>query len=95
MVTPLGTATSATSFHLTPTITSFSPSTAAIGASVTITGSGLGAAKKVTIGGKKSTITSDSPTQIVATVGARTVSGSIVVTTKYGTALGSAPLAIG
>ena len=95
VVTPLGTATSATSFHLTPTITSFSPSTAAIGASVTITGSGLGAAKKVTIAGKKSTITSDSPTQIVATVGARTVSGSIVVTTKYGIALGSAPLAIG
>ena len=37
-------------------------------------------------GGKKAVITSDSATEIDVRLGARAVSGSVSITTKYGTA---------
>ena len=68
VVTPLGTATSPAIFHLSPQIASFAPGTAPRGATVTVTGSGLAAARKVTVGGKRATVVSDTATQIVLTV---------------------------
>jgi hypothetical protein len=55
-----------------------------VGATLTIQGSGLGSAKKVLVGGKKAVVTSDTPTQIVVTVPKKATSGSVVVTSKYG-----------
>ncbi|HEY4927705.1 MAG TPA: IPT/TIG domain-containing protein [Acidimicrobiales bacterium] len=80
-----GTATSAKSFSVVPSITSFSPTTVSIGGTLTISGSGLGSAKKVLVGGKKAVITSDTVTQIVVTVPAKSVSGSVAVSMKHGT----------
>jgi serine protease len=94
VVTPYGTATSTTTFSLAPTITSFAPSSSAVGGSVTIDGSGLGSARRVTVGGRKALVTSDTATQIVVTVPARATSGPIVVTTRYGTATSGSDLAI-
>jgi serine protease len=84
--TTFGDVTSTTAFHVAPSITSFAPTVTTRGATLAITGSGLSAAKKVVVGGKKAVITSDSATQIDVTVGPKAVSGSVSVTTKYGTA---------
>jgi len=94
VVTPLGTAGSAAVFHLAPSITAFSPGSAPRGGTVTITGSGLGAVKKVTVGGKRAPIVSESATQIVVTVPARASTGPIAVTSKYGTATGATVLTV-
>ncbi len=85
--TPGGTATSATSFTFipAPAISSFSPSNGTTGKSVTITGTNLGNASAVTIGGTATTITADSATSLTVTVGSG-ASGAIVVTTPGGTA---------
>jgi len=87
VVTSFGTATSATTFHVAPTASSLSSGTVARGGSLTISGSGLGSLKKVTVGGKKAVITSAGPTQVTVTVSSRAVlgSGSVTVTSKYGT----------
>ncbi len=92
VVTTLGTATSPKAFHVAPTVTSFSPTSGAKGSavSVTISGSGLAAAKKVLIGGKKALVTSDTATTIVATVSTKASSGVVSVSTKYGTAVAAA-----
>jgi serine protease len=79
-----GTASSAKSFSVVPSVTSFAPTTVSIGGTLTINGSGLGSAKKVLVGGKKAVITSDTVTQIVVTVPAKAVTGSVTVSTKYG-----------
>jgi serine protease len=84
--TTFGNVTSTTAFHVAPTITSFAPTVATRGGTLVLTGSGLGSAKKVLVGGKKAAIMSDTPTEIDVKVGARAVSGSVSVTTKYGTA---------
>ena len=94
VTTATGTATSAKLFHLAPSITSFAPNPVARGGTLTITGSGLGTAKKVIVGGKKATISSDTATQIVVTVPAKAVVGSVVVTSKYGTATSATVLTV-
>jgi len=92
VVTTLGTATSPTAFHVSPAIASFSPTSGAAGSAVvvTISGSGLAAAKKVMIGGKKAVISANSATSIVATVSTKATSGAVSVSTKYGTAVAAA-----
>jgi hypothetical protein len=94
VVSPLGTVSSTTVFTVVPSITSFSPASAPRGGTVTITGSGLGAAKKVSIGGKKAVVISDTPTAIVATVPARASTGSVVVVGKHGKAVSGTVLTV-
>jgi len=86
VTTPAGTASSTATFHVAPSITSFSPTTVSRGGTMAIFGFGLGSAKKVTVGGKKASVISDSAGQIVVTVPSKAASGSITVATKYGTA---------
>jgi serine protease len=69
-----------------PAITSVSPASGPRGSSVTVTGSGLDGARKVTVNGKKATISSDTATQVVVTVPPRATSGPIAVRTLAGTA---------
>jgi hypothetical protein len=80
VTTPGGSATSSDEFKVIPPpkITSFAPTTAKVGASVTINGTGLDAAT-VTIGTKPAALTENSATKIVATVAADSVSGSVEV----------------
>jgi len=86
VVTTFGTVSSKTAFHVAPSIASFAPTTTTRGGTLVITGSGLSSAKKVVVGGKKAVITSDSGTEIDVIVGPKAVSGSVSVTTKYGSA---------
>ena len=85
VVTTFGTVSSVAVFHVAPTITSFAPTAVARRGTLVITGSGLGSAKKVVVGGKKAVVTADSATQISVTVAPKAVAGSVSVTTKYGT----------
>ncbi|RZJ62207.1 MAG: hypothetical protein EOO45_22685, partial [Flavobacterium sp.] len=76
-----------------PTITSFTPSTyCAASGVVTITGTNLSAAT-LAIGGTPVTITTNTATQIVATVPAG-VTGTINITTPGGTVTSSAPFSV-
>src|SRR5204863_315903 len=68
-----------------PTIPSFSPSSGAIGASVTITGTAFTGATSVKFNGTTATFTVNSATQITATVPSGATSGTISVTTAGGT----------
>jgi large repetitive protein len=87
VVTPSGTLTALSNFSVTPTISSFSPTSGAVGTTVTITGTGLTKATKVTIGGKSASFTVNSSTQITATVPTDAATGKkISVTTAGGTA---------
>ena len=83
---PGGTATSAASFVVAPRITSFSPSTGAVGAGVTINGANLAAASSVTFNGAAAAITTNTQVKITATVPAGATTGRIAVTTAPGTA---------
>ena len=86
VTTPTGTASSTATFHVAPSIASFSPTTVSRGGTMAIFGFGLGSAKKVTVGGKKASVISDAAGQIVLTVPSKAASGSITVATNYGTA---------
>ena len=90
VTTPNGTADSATNYIVgvatTPTITSFSPNSGPVGTSVTITGTNLTGATSVKFNGTTATITSNTATQIVATVPSGATTGKITVTTASGTA---------
>src|SRR5882762_3277919 len=66
-----------------PTITSLSPSSGAVGATVTVAGSGFGSTQgtsTVKFNGTTATITSWSATSIVAKVPAGATTGNVVVT---------------
>lgn len=74
-----------------PTISSFSPTSGAINATVTISGANLGRVTTVTFNGVSAAFTVDSSTQITATVPNGATTGPIVVTASPG---GSATSAI-
>jgi uncharacterized repeat protein (TIGR03803 family) len=78
------TLTSTKNFNVTPTMTSFSPSSGAVGTLVTITGTGLKQTIKVTFSGKSASFTVVSDTEVTATVPTGATTGKIIVTTKGG-----------
>ena len=88
VTTPVGTGSSASSFTLTPSITSFTPTSGPVGTQVTITGANFTGASSVKFNGiSASTFTVDSGTQIRATVPAGSTTGKISMTTPTGTAI--------
>ena len=84
VTTSAGTATSAGSFAVLPSISSFSPSSGTIGSTVSIAGSGFFGATGVTLNGAAAAFTVTSPTAISMTVPALATSGVIAVTTPAG-----------
>ena len=70
-----------------PTITSFTPTCGAVGSTVTITGTNLSGATNVSFNGVNAAVTSNSATQIVATVPAGVSNGKISITNTGGTVL--------
>ena len=88
VTTPNGTVVSTTSFlvGVPPTITSFTPTTGAIGSTVVITGTNFTGATQVSFGGINAPVFSvNSATQITVVVPVGAVTGAISVTTPLGT----------
>jgi len=84
------TLTSNKRFSVTPTISGFSPPSGPVGTPVTITGTGLLQATKVTFNHVvATTFTVNSDTQVTATVPTGATTGKIAVTTTGGTATGA------
>jgi len=86
VTTPLGTATSVGNFNVLPKITSFTPTSGAVGAVVIISGTTFDGATEVSFNGVSAEFTADSGTQITAVVPAGATTGKITVTTLLGTA---------
>lgn len=86
---PGGTATSSTPFTVNPSITSFSPSSGAVGTPVTISGSGFTGITNVAFGGTPAVVSSSSDAQITTSVPAAASTGAITVTTPGGSAASS------
>ncbi len=87
VVLPTGTVKSNLTYRVTPQLLSFSPSSGAVGSSVTITGVSLTKTTKVTFGGVVAkTYTVNSDTQITATVPSGAKTGKMQITTTGGTA---------
>ena len=79
----------------TPTVTSFSPTSGAVGTSVTITGTNLTGAASVKFNGTAATsFTVNSSTQITTTVPSGATTGTISVTTPSGTGTSSTSFTI-
>lgn len=77
-----------------PVVSSLAPASGAVGAAVTIGGSGFTGAKSVKFDGKTALFTVVADTQIATTVPLGARSGPIAVTTKLGTALSSEPFLV-
>jgi len=84
VTTAAGTATSPTNFTVTPTIASFTPTSGAEGATVTINGQAFTDATNVAFNGTNASFTIVSNTQITATVPVGATTGTIQVTTPSG-----------
>jgi uncharacterized repeat protein (TIGR03803 family) len=94
VATPGRTLTSNKVFRVTPAILSFSPTSGRVGTAVTITGSGLTGATKVTFGGVNAVFTVKSASQITATVPTGAKTGKIAVTTAGGVATSAATFTV-
>jgi len=96
VVTPNGTATSATSFTVVPTpgISGITPSSGPVGASVAINGANFTGATAVRFNGVSAIFTVNSAAQITATVPAGAATGTLSVTTPGGTATSAATFTI-
>ncbi len=81
-------------FRITPTFKSFSPPSGPVGTLVTITGSGLTQASKVTFNGTAASFTVDSDSQITASVPGGATTGKIAVTTKGGSVSSTTKFAV-
>jgi uncharacterized repeat protein (TIGR03803 family) len=84
VVTPTKTFTAIGKFRVLPTIASISPTSGPVGTVVTITGTGLAGATKVTVDGKVASFTVVSSTEITVTVPSTASTGKITVTTAGG-----------
>lgn len=82
------------SYKIKPTLKSFTPLSGPIGTEVTITGTGLAQASKVTIDKISASFTVVSDSEITATVPAGAATGKIVVTTKGGSVTSSASFTV-
>jgi mono/diheme cytochrome c family protein len=89
-----GTATSAATLKVLPTITGVSPSSAKPLATVTINGKAFVSVKTVKIAGVTATFKAVSATKITATVPSAAKSGKIVVTTAAGSATSPTSLTV-
>ena len=94
VTTPTGTFVSNYTFKVLPVVQSFTPTIGPPGTVVTITGTSLLGATKVTIGGVACTFTVNSDTQITATVAASAKTGKIAVTTLGGVATSAASFTV-
>jgi uncharacterized repeat protein (TIGR03803 family) len=94
IVTSKGTLLGSHNFNVLPTIKSLSASSGVVGTPVTITGSGLTQASKVTFGGAKAvfTVTNDSTIATKVPTGAKT--GKVAVTTLGGSASSAATFTV-
>ena len=93
---PSGNLTSSQTFKVTPAITSFTPGSGPVGTVVTITGSGLTQASKVTFGGVVApgfTINSDTKVTVTVPTGGKT--GKIAITTPGGVSTSAATFTVG
>ena len=81
------TLTSTQTFQVKPTLTSVAPANGPVGTSVTISGTGLTQAIKLTFNGTSATFTVNSDTQIATTVPNGATTGKIAVTTTGGRAV--------
>jgi len=86
VTTPGGSATSASSFSVRPSITSFTPTSGIVGTTVTIDGSAFTGATDVEFNGTPSAFTVVSYGRITAAVPPAAATGKISVTTPSGTA---------
>jgi hypothetical protein len=89
VVRPSGNLNSLQQFKVTPTISSFSPSSGKVGTIVTINGTGLTQTTKVTFGVKAATFKFISDSKVTATVPSGAKTGKITVTTAGGSATSS------
>jgi hypothetical protein len=80
------TLTSTKTFKVQPTVASFSPPSGPVGTTVTIKGSGLEQATKVTFDGKSASFTATSDSEVTADVPTGALTGKIAITTKGGSA---------
>jgi len=87
---PGGTATSASTFAMAPTIAGFTPGSGGAGTPVTITGANFSGASAVSFNGTQAAFTVTSDTQVQATAPAGVTSGPLSVTTPGGTAVSAA-----
>jgi hypothetical protein len=95
VTTPGGTATSTGSYTVSPRITSFAPSSAVVGARVTINGANFTGALLVTFNGSSpATFTVNSATRITAIVPDSATSGPIVVVNVGGFATSAQALTV-
>src|SRR5207247_1951807 len=86
VTTPGGTATSAGTFTMIPAIASFTPTSGAVGTSVTLSGTSFTGATAVRFNGTTATFSVTSDTAIQATVPTGATTGTLSVTTPGGTA---------
>lgn len=77
-----------------PSISSFSPTSGAVGTSVTVSGANFTGATAVAFNGASASFTVQSANQLVATVPAGATSGPITVTTQFGTATSAASFTV-
>ena len=94
VTTPSGTLTSSRQFHVVPTISSIAPTSGPVGTLVTINGTGLLGATRVTFGGVVSSFTVVSSSKITATVPTGAVTGKVTVKTPGGSASSSATFTV-
>ena len=100
VTTSSGSTTSSSAYTVTtatvpaPTVSSFSPTSGAVGTSVTITGTNFTNASAVTFNGTGAAYTVNSATSITATVPTGATSGTVKVTTPGGTATSPASFTV-
>jgi hypothetical protein len=93
----IGTAASAAIFKTLPKITGFTPSVAALGSMVVVSGTNLetGAAHPVVkVGTVAAVVVASSPTEVTFTVPALAITGTISITTADGTAVSAISLTV-